>query len=491
MALPSVKHNFLYNLTNTLLKIVFPLIVFPYVSRILQPEGIGRINYAEAFVSYFVLFSSLGIPIYALREVAKHRTNLNVLREKIAGVWCINVFFVIISYLTLAGLLYFNIIDKESHLILINSSLILFSLLEMEWYFQGTENYKFITIRNLILKTITMFLIFNVVKTKDDVFFYAVLMVLGIGGNSLFNFSYILKEHGKALLGLINFGFIRNALTQHFKTIVITSTMALAGSIYLSLDVIMLGQISTDTQVGLYSAGIKIIRVLITVVLALSTVLLPRASFHVMNEEMEEFKKLIKLSFDFICFLSFPCIAGLFILSKPIIVMFSGDSFLPAHELMQLLAVLMLLVSLNNLLGMQILFPLGKERVFLVAIVFGALVNVVSNLILIPFLAAKGASISSLLAEGTIFIVLFWSSRQFFNFNFLIKPLKYILATCVMALVIVQVNSFFNASNSVLYTLLTIAAGGTTYLIMLLILKEIDFLKPALSTVLSITKKNE
>lgn len=488
MSLPSVKHNFLYNLTNTLLKIVFPLIVFPYVSRILQPEGIGRINYAEAFVSYFVLFSSLGIPIYALREVAKHRADLSALRERIAGIWCINVFFVIISYLVLASLLYFKAVNKESQLILINSSLILFSLLEMEWYFQGTENYKFITIRNLILKSITMILIFNVVKTKEDVYFYAVLMVLGIGGNSLFNFFYILREHGKALFTLINFGFIKKAFTQHFKTIVITSTMALAGSIYLSLDVIMLGQISTDAQVGLYSAGIKIIRVLITVVLALSTVLLPRASFHVMNEEMEEFKKLIKLSFDFICFISFPCIAGLFILAKPIIVMFSGLTFLPAHELMQLLAVLMLLVSLNNLLGMQILYPLGKERVFLVAIIFGALVNVVSNLLLIPMMAAKGASISSLLAELTIFIVLFWSSRQFFQMNYFIKPLKYILATSVMAVVVVLVSNFFNASNSIPYTILSIAAGGATYLIMLIGLKETDFLKPALNMVLSITK---
>ena len=188
MTLPSVKHNFLYNLTNTVLKIVFPLLVFPYVSRVLEPEGIGRINYAEAFASYFVLFSSLGIPIYGLREIAKYRSDLTVLRERLGGILCINFFFVILSYLVLGCLLYFQVIRKENNLILINSSLILFSLIEMEWYFQGTENYKFITIRNLILKTITMVLIFTTIHSKDDVLFYAVLMVVGIGGNSLFNF---------------------------------------------------------------------------------------------------------------------------------------------------------------------------------------------------------------------------------------------------------------------------------------------------------------
>lgn len=489
MALPSVKHNFLYNLTNTVLKIVFPLLVFPYVSRILEPEGIGRINYAEAFVNYFVLFSSLGIPIYGLREIAKHRADQTVLRERLSGILCINFFFVILSYLVLGALLYFQVIHKENKLILINSSLILFSLIEMEWYFQGTENYKFITIRNLILKTITMILIFSTIRSKDDVLFYAVLMVLGIGGNSVFNFSYIIRSHGKVIFKMINLTFIKKAFAQHFNTIVITSTMALAGSIYLSLDVIMLGQISNDTQVGLYSASMKIIRVIITVVMALSTVLLPRASFHVMNEEMDEFKKLIKLSFDFICFLSFPCMAGMLILSKPIIYMFSGANFLPAHQVMEILAVLMILVSLNNLLGMQILYPLNKERVFLVAIIFGAVVNVSSNLILIPLFAAKGAAVSSLLAEGTIFVILFWFSKQFFQVSFIIKPIKYLIATVVMGLVIYFLNNYFNVFTSVFHTIFIIATGGGIYLVMLLILKETDFLKPALATIQKLIKR--
>ncbi|MFO0358014.1 MAG: flippase [Sphingobacteriaceae bacterium] len=489
MTLPSVKHNFLYNLTNTVLKIVFPLLVFPYVSRVLEPEGIGRINYAEAFASYFVLFSSLGIPIYGLREIAKYRSDLTVLRERLGGILCINFFFVILSYLVLGCLLYFQVIRKENNLILINSSLILFSLIEMEWYFQGTENYKFITIRNLILKTITMVLIFTTIHSKDDVLFYAVLMVVGIGGNSLFNFFYIMRSHGKAILGMINLSFIKKAFSQHFKTIVITSTMALAGSIYLSLDVIMLGQISSDTQVGLYSASMKIVRVIITVVMALSTVLLPRASFHVMNEEMEEFKKLIKLSFDFICFLALPCMAGMLVLSKPIIFMFSGNNFLPAHHVIEILSVLTILVSLNNLLGMQILYPLNKERIFLVAIIFGAIINVCSNLVLIPLMAARGAAISSLLAEGTIFIILFWFSKQFFSLHFILKPLKYVVATLVMSVVIYSLDRFFNNFQSVIYTIITIAVGAMVYVLMLLVLKETYFLKPALATAQNFLKR--
>ncbi|MBP9068757.1 MAG: flippase [Bacteroidia bacterium] len=489
MALPSVKHNFFFNLINTLIKIVFPLIVFPYVSRILLPEGIGRVNYAEAFVSYFVLFSSLGIPVYGLREVAKHRNDLPALQKKLAGVFSINIVFAIISYSILAFLVFFNFIGKEPQLILINSSLILFSLLDMEWYFQGTENYKFITIRNVILKMISLVLIFIFIRSNDDVLLYAALLAIGVGGNSLFNFSYVLSKHGKALLKHFNLKFIISSFSEHLRSILITSSMALAGSIYLSLDVVMLGQISSNEEVGFYSASIKIVRVLISVVLALSTVLLPRASLHVKNDEMKQFNDLIKLSFNFICFLSFPCIAGIVILSDSIIVLFSGMNFYPAHQVIELLAILMFLVSMNNLFGMQILYPLNKERLFLIAILIGAAVNVISNLILIPHYNAIGAAISSVLAEFFIFITLFIVNRKFFEAATFKKPLRYILATVIMCAVVMTLNHFIPPFK-LLNTAAMILTGGLCYVITLVLLKETDFIKPILVSISSRLKSN-
>ncbi len=478
----------MYNLINTMVKITFPLIVFPYVSRVLLPEGVGRINYAEAVVSYFVLFSSLGIPIYGLREIAKHRNDLPLLQKKLAGIFSINLFFAIISYAVLGSLIYFGKIAKEPYLIFINSSLIIFSLMDMEWYFQGTENYKFITIRNLILKIVSLILIFVLIKTKDDIVLYAMLLVLGIGGNSLFNFFYVLRKHGKAMFSYFKLSFFKSAFSEHLRSILVTSSMALAGSVYLSLDVIMLGQMSVDGEIGLYSASMKIVRVLITVVLALSTVLLPRASFHVKNEQMKEFKDLIKLSFHFICFLSFPCMAGLVILSKSIIVMFSGVNFFPAHSIIEVLAVLMFLVSMNNLFGMQILYPLNKERSFLIAIIIGAVVNVLSNLVLIPRYSAFGAAIGSVLAELFIFISLFIINRSFFTSDFFIKPIKYFLSTLVMASIVFSLDRFIH-STSLIKTIAVIGLGGISYAGMLFVFKETDFIKPLFTFGLSLIKR--
>jgi len=487
MALPSVKHNFFFNLVNTVIKIVFPLIVFPYVSRVLLPEGIGRVNYAEAFVSYFVLFSSLGIPVYGLREIAKHRSDHHLLQKKLAGVFSINLVFAIISYSVLAGLMVSGFIGKEPKLVLINSSLILFSLLDMEWYFQGTENYKFITVRNVIVKMISLVLIFIFIRSHDDVLLYALLLAIGVGGNSLFNFFYVLSKHGKVLLQHLHFQSIRASFAEHFRSILITSSMALAGSIYLSLDVVMLGQISSNEQVGFYSASMKIVRVLISVVLALSTVLLPRASFHVKNDEMKEFNDLIKLSFNFICFLSFPCMIGIAILSESIIVLFSGMDFYPAHHVIQLLAILMFLVSMNNLFGMQILYPLNKERLFLYAILAGAAVNVTANLILIPRYNAIGAAVSSIVAELVIFVSLFIANKKFFHISVFKKPLRYFFASLIMGAVVFTLHHYIPPFK-LLNTMAMMLTGGICYFVTLVIMKETDFIKPVFNTLSSLMK---
>ncbi len=483
MTLPSVKHNFLFNLTNTSLKILFPLILLPYVSRVLLPEGIGRVNYAEAIINYFILFSSLGIPLYGIREIAKHREEPAKLFQKLAGIFSVNFCLVIFSYVILLICLSFSFIEKEFTLVLINSSLIFFSLIEVEWFFQGTENYRYITIRNMIIKSISLILVFTCVKTKDDTILYAMILVFGIGGNALFNFFYIMKTHGKEILPYFKLSFFKQAFKEHIKAIVITSAMALAASIYLNLDVIMLGYFSTNVEVGYYTACMKIVRVLITVVLALLTVLLPRSSYLVSNKHMDEFVELIRLSFKFICFIGFPCIIGILLLSKSIIFIFFGQAFYPAYSVMNLLCILLFFVSMNNLLGMQILYPLNRERKFLYSILAGALVNVVSNLFLIYKFKAVGASIGSILAEAVIFFLLFLSAKDYFKLSFFKKGINYLIASGVMALVIFGLNQLLNI-NIYIDLFIKVSAAGITYLLVLLLLKETEFLKAGIKLVL-------
>lgn len=477
MAEPSVKYNFVYNLINTILKILFPLLVFPYISRTLLPEGIGKINYAEALVNYFVLFASLGIPVYGIREVARFRQDEGELRTRLVQIFSINTVFMIASAAALLIFILIGTVSKELPLIFIFMSLLFFSLIDMEWFFQGTENYKYITARNVIVKTVSLILIYWMVKSPADLRIYAILMIFGTGGNSIFNFSFILRRHGQAFLKLFSMSFIVNAFKQHARLILVTSSMALAGSIYLSLDVIMLGNLSTDIQVGFYAASVKIVRVLISVVLALTTVLFPRASAHVKNNNHHAFVQLLDMGFRFMMFVSLPCIAGLLFLAEPIMVMFAGIHFHQAYTVVQWLSCLIVLASLNNLLGLQVLYPLNREKYFLQAILAGALCSAAMNVFMIPAYGANGAAISAVIAESVILFLLMYHSRGYLKEIQLKKAITYFAATGLMMIVLWILKGFAITLGNVA-TLLLVGAGAGTYMAALMVMKESDFLKP-------------
>ncbi len=477
----SVKRNLVYNLINSVIKIIFPILIFPYVSRTLLPEGIGKLNYAEALVNYFVLFASMGIPIYGIREVARNRHDIGELKIKIVQIFSINLVFMLASYGALIIFILTGVVAKELTLIFIFMSLLFFSLIDMEWFFQGSENYKFITVRNLIVKTTTLFLIYFMVKSPNDISIYAFLLVLGTGGNSLFNFSYILRLHGKVFLQAFRFSFLKEAFKQHVRLILVTSSMAMAGSIYLSLDIIMLGNLSTDIQVGFYAASVKITRVLISVVLALTTVLLPRASLHVKNNNQHEFIRLFELGFRFILFVSLPGIAGLILLAEPIMIMFAGIDFHHGYPVLQCLSWIIILASINNLLGLQILYPLKKEKYFLYAIVAGAISSAMVNVFLIPIFGANGAALSAVLAESVILLLLLYHTRAYLRELNTKKSSIYLLATLLMSLVVWLLRCYvYEYEYNNMITLLLIAVGALTYTAALILMKESDFLRPML-----------
>jgi O-antigen/teichoic acid export membrane protein len=474
---PSVKQNFAFNLINTLLKIVFPLLVFPYVSRTLLPEGIGRVNYAEAFVNYFVLFAAMGIPVYGIREIARYRQETEVLKIKLVQIFSINLVFMLASLGVLTILIASGVISNEVNLIIIFSSLLIFSLIDMEWFYQGTENYKFITMRNVIVKCTTLILIYSMVKSTADVKTYALLLVFGIGGNSVFNFTFILRKYGKTFFKIFQKEFIIQAFRDHARSILITSSMALAGSIYLSLDVIMLGNLADNVQVGYYAASMKIVRVVISIVLALTTVLLPRASLHVKNKNHTDFIRLFDLGFRFILLIALPCMAGIQLLSEPLMVMFAGDKFQQAHLVIKSLSFLIILAGLNNLLGMQVLYPLQKEKQFLLAILAGATSSVILNLVLIPMYGAAGAALSAVSAELIIFTILIYHSKMYFKELSLGKTLVYFSATSIMAVVIMLLKNLLFPLTTVQLVLLVMTSGAV-YISVLILMRESDFIKP-------------
>lgn len=469
MKTKGIQTNFLYNATNVFLRIAFPILVFPYVSRVLLPEGIGRVNYAQAVVSYFVLFSSLGIPLYGLRAIAKSK--MEERGRVFSEIFSLNTLFALIAYIVLFISIYSGFITNEVPLIVLNSSLIFFTLLEAEWYFQGTENYQFITLRNSIVKLVSLGAIFIFVQEVTDYWTYAIILVLGLGGNAFFNLFKIVKDFGWGLLKSFRLSLLKISLHKHFQSILTSSALALAGSIYLNLDTVMIGYFSSQEEVGYYTAAMRIVRVIVSIVLALNTVLLPRASLYAETNDKEGTRLLLSMNLRFIVGLSVPAIIIFFFYSEPIMLLFAGESFSSSIQLLELLCILIFFVSMSNMMGLQILYANKEEKRFLVAIVCGAILNLILNLIWIPQQQAYGAALASVIAEGLIFLILLIYTFRYFDKTQLVKLVNYLVAGSMMCLaaLFLSMGVYF---SEVIALLLNFILTGLTYAVVLWILKD-------------------
>jgi O-antigen/teichoic acid export membrane protein len=417
-----------------ILNIIFPLITFPYVARVLSPEGIGKVDFAQSIIQYFILIAQFGIPTYAIRECAKHKDNNNKLTKTVQEILIINIFMLIISYL-LFFILAFNLpYLKEYKLLLLISSLNIFSTtIGVEWFYQAIEEYRYITIRSIFVKLCSFLLIFYVVKDERDYIKYGIITVLSISIGYFINFMHLKKYI--SIFKLQNNLSIKN----HIKPILMLFAMTISISIYVNLDKVMLGFISGDASVGLYSAANKAIKVVLALVTSLGSVLLPRMSYYINHNEDNEINKLISKSLDFIFMISIPSTIGIFMLAKPIIQLFAGNEYIESVVTIKIISPIILAIALSNLIGIQILISHGKEKFTVISTLIGATLNFTANLFLIPVLQQNGAAIGTLIAEVSVTIL-----QIFFAYNYIRKNINLVNITQYIAgslLIIVTINT--------------------------------------------------
>lgn len=460
----SLKKNFLFNIFRIITNLFFPIITFPYISRILNPEGIGKVVFANSISEYFLMFSSLGIPLYGIREVAKVRDNKKKLEKITSEIFLLNMITTIIVIILYFSAVYLGYLGKERVLLEIMSLNIFLTFIGVEWFYQGLEEYKYITIRSTIFRVISLILIFTLVKSKYDYITYAAITVLSTVGSNIFNFIK-LKSFTKLSFKGLN-------IKRHLKSILTIFSMNIAISIYTNLDNVMLGYRSTDISIGLYSSGIKLVKLVLGIVTSLGAVMLPRISNYIHNGMENELTELLDKTFKFIILLSLPCFLGLYLTSEEIILIFSGKTFIGAVSTMKYLTPIIIFIALSNFIGIQILYPRGEEKKVLIAVMIGALVNFSLNWVLIPKYAQNGAAISTTIAEGLVLliqIILGYRYLKFIKLDF--EFYKSIIATIVMGIVVIIINSY-NLSNVYLLLSFKMLLGGSSYLIALLVLKD-------------------
>ena len=446
---------------------LFPLITFPYVCRVIEADGIGQVNFFQSFISYISLFTCLGIPMYAIREIARDRSDVVQMNRTAMEILLLHSMLTLVGYAIVAILcLTVPQIQVNIPLFLILSLTIFFTAIGCEWFYQGIEDFKYITIRGLIIKMVSVVLLFIFVKSKTDLLYYGCYTVFGVLGGNIFNFfrlrKYIHRE---------NIIFSELHIKRHIKPVLKVFSFSVVTSIYLQLNTVLLGFLKNALAVGYFTAATKVMQMLLTMSACLGSVMMPRASHLIAENKEDEFNRLIQKSYDFTLAIALPMTIGLIFCAPSLITALCGVKF--EHSILpsQIIAPIILMVAIANVFGIQVLFPKGKINIVTFCCGIGAVADLILNLCLISFFSYIGTSIAYLGAEVATTVSMFLIGRKYIPIIYLKKShLTYALGSVVMAL------ALYGISLLQLPTLTTLlfqgCCGVLTYFIILYICKD-------------------
>lgn len=454
----SITKNAFYNVLLNIASVIFPLITAPYVSRVLEPDGVGLFNFANTYAGYFALVAMLGIPTYGVREVSKARDDNNTLTKLVSELMSIaavtTIGFSIIYFITivLVGQL------TENYLIFLLAGFVIYlAPFKINWYYQGLEDFAFITKVSLVVRTLSVISLFLFVRSKNDLIIYVILSVLGGVMADVWNFIKMWKSGIRPKLTL-------KGLKTHINPLLVLFASSVAISIYTVLDTLMLGFITNYEEVGYYTNAMHMSRVILTAVTSLSIVAVPRVSYYMKNKDYDNINILMNKSFSVVSFLAFPVAIGMACIAPTFVPLFFGVKFMGSIIPLMILSMLIISIGLNNLTGVQVLIGMGYDKLFLYSVLVGTISNFILNCLLIPFLGAQGASIASVTAETIILIV-----TSFFVYKHTpirINKWKDIIKSLIGALMLVPLVLLLNTIiDGWALVIVFMVTGGVVYLL--------------------------
>lgn len=459
----SLKLNFIFYCIKSAMALVFPLVSFPYASRILDVENIGKVQYCTSVTSYLTLIAGLGISSYAIRESAKIKQDRSRFSQLILEIFSINIISTCIAYLLLFTGITLHLFDGYIPVILTCSLATLCNTLSVEWIYQSQEEYVYISIRTIITQLLAIIFLFVFVRNTSDTIAYSLVLVFASGGYCLVNFFGALKYidfHQKYTL----------RPQKHIKNILIMFSTTIASSIYLNLDVLMIRFFTDNYHVGLYSAATNISIALRGILNSVSAVLMPRLSYYRSQEKQDEYNFLLQKGLHFSIMLALPCAVGVTSLSAEIILLINGSKYLGATTACCILAFNMIFSVLDNVIYTQILIPNGAEGEGCKGTFLGAISNFIFNAIAIPLYGIEGAAIASLLAEFVVFLYFLTSIHKSFNMKYLFaESYKPIFASLSIFITVFCIKHII--SNYILQIFVSIIFAATIYFLILIIMK--------------------
>ncbi|MCR5092907.1 MAG: oligosaccharide flippase family protein [Lachnospiraceae bacterium] len=463
----SIRKNYFYNLLYQVLTIIIPFITTPYVSRVLGPENVGRVSFAESIVSYFVLFATLGITLFGQREISIVRENPAERTRLFLEIKILQIFSSIISLLSY--LIYCKYCsDFVLYLILcINILAVVF---DVTWYFQGLEEFGKMVIRNSIVKLIGVIYIFAFVKTKNDIYKYAFGLSFFVFVSNIVLWFFLRRYVD--LRQIRKIGKIRPL--RHFKQVILLFIPTVAISVYTVLDKTMIGLITNNpSENGYYEQAMKISKLTLMIVTALGTVVTPRIAYYYNNGDQEAAKSILYRSYRFIWFLGMPLCFGLIGISNSFVPWFFGNEYIPVINLLHILPFLIVIIGVSNVTGMQYLIPTKRQNIFTCAVIIGAVINALLNTVLISAFQSKGAACASVTAEASISIILLYIIRKEISISRVLRYLpRYTLSSIIMYIEMFVLSNLLN--SCIISSLIMTILGCITYFFILFIIED-DF----------------
>ncbi len=397
----NVKKNTLYSIIKSCSSIIFPLITFPYISRVLLAENLGKVNFGNSIVSYFALIASLGITTYAVRECSKVRDNKHKLERLSSEILTLNIGTTIFAYICL-GIILIGVhrLKEYKLLIIIQSMAIIFTTFGADWLNTAMEDFKYITIRTFVFQLISLILMFIFVRTQNDYLKYAVITVVASSGGNIVNILYRKKYCKTKIVLHVN-------LRKHFPPIIRLFAMTLAQQIFVNSDTTMLGFFRGDYEVGLYSTSVKIYTIINTVLASIAWVVMPQMAEGYAKKDYIKLNNLIKYVIGFTATLGIPCVIGIMVLAPQLIEMIAGVEYIEAAGSLRILSISLLFSLCWGIVMNIILLPEGKDKVCLRACIISAILNMILNVCFIPQYGFIAASVTTALSQliGIIFCV--------------------------------------------------------------------------------------
>lgn len=404
----SLTEGGLYYLIYNVLNMAFPFITGMYVSRVLLPKSIGTVAVAQNLAQYFVILAFLGIPTYGLREISKTRNNIEERNRVFSELFIINlcstIFFLCVYIIVILVIPAYR---KEIVIYLIVGISIALNAFNIEWLYEGLEEFKFTTIRSLVFKALSFCLLIILVRSNEDLLLYLLVTTIGSAGNYIVNMIFSPR--------LVKFSRKGLNLRRHMKSIFFLVTVNLAIELYSLVDITMMNFMCDKDSIAFYKYGSGVEKILLQIVNTFTMVLVPRISFYSKEGRVDEYNQLLSKAFDLILITAVPMIIGLYFTSDFLMVKLYGAPYIASAKVLKIISLLLLISPSGYLLGSRVMLVNGYERLMVIPVGIGALVNIICNALLIPSLAEYGAAIASVISETVVMTVYVTLSRRFFK----------------------------------------------------------------------------